>query len=165
MDSAFITLTGVFNPTALAFTPFDFNLWHPTFKRQDDPGHDVGPSGTATTQHQTQGFPAHGRTNSTANMSMYFGFEPWVEADPGPGYRTSSYQQFDGAVAGANALCLNGLPTGNADLLPSGGQMGLLGLDSDIRQRELCQYGDAGRQRRRATLRTATTCRAAPMAR
>jgi hypothetical protein len=74
-DSAFITLNGVFNATGLAFSPFDFNLWHPTFKRQNDPGHDVGQSGTTTTQHQTQGYPANGRTNS-ARASLYFGFGP-----------------------------------------------------------------------------------------
>src|SRR5205823_4169464 len=32
-----------FSPiTGLAFSPFDFNLWHPTFQRQNDPGHDLG---------------------------------------------------------------------------------------------------------------------------
>src|SRR5205814_2138875 len=56
--------------TGLAFSPLDFNLWHPTDSRGGDPGHQ--PALTSATPDLNSD-----RTNVTANAntSFYFGFE------------------------------------------------------------------------------------------
>src|SRR5207248_5644403 len=56
--------------TGLAFSPLDFNLWHPTDSRGGDPGHQPAITGATPDQNS-------GRTNVTANAntSFYFGFE------------------------------------------------------------------------------------------
>lgn len=105
--------------TGLAFSPFDFNLWHPTYQRQNDPGHDIGPSPTATTRDTTSAFPASGRTQDI-NESFYFGFEQFNNQ---PGVTTDSYQTYLGP--------LPFLGTGNANLPDNTGQLGeLLGNDN-----------------------------------
>src|SRR5205814_6436102 len=102
--------------TGLAFSPFDFNLWHPTFLRQNDPGHSMGdPSGLETTRNETLGFPASGRGQDIQNASFYFGFEPWKTI---PGYTSSSYEPY-GFVGSS-------LPTDNANLLLNNGQFGMI---------------------------------------
>jgi hypothetical protein len=127
--------------TGLAFSPYDFNLWHPTFQRQFDSGHSMGgPSGLATSQSETLDFPAGGRQQDRQNASFYFGFEPWTPTN-NPGYANSDYQIY-GFASGSP------LPTGNADLLLNNGQFGLIDAPapvapnffaptSDQRQREL----------------------------
>ena len=51
---------GAPNPiTGLALSPYDFNLWHPTYQRQNDPGHNMGdPSGLNTSLDKTLADPA-----------------------------------------------------------------------------------------------------------
>src|SRR4029079_4470960 len=56
--------------TGLAFSPLDFNLWHPTNSRGGDDGHQNAPTGATPDLN-------FGRTNVPANnnTSFYFGFE------------------------------------------------------------------------------------------
>ncbi|HEY2414173.1 MAG TPA: choice-of-anchor L domain-containing protein, partial [Pirellulaceae bacterium] len=121
-------LTGAFlqgGATGIAFSPFDFNLWHPTFSRQGDTGHDAGgQDGLATTRDATLTDPASGRQQDSTNMSYYFGFEPFQTA---PGPTSNSYQTY---TAGGSPF----LGTGNDNLLPNSGQLGLL---SATKQHEL----------------------------
>ena len=75
--------------TGLAFSPLDFNLWHPTFRRNADTDHDIGPSPTLNSA----------RTNAVNNMSFYFGYEQF-QNNPGPGSDSYlTYAGFDNLVA------------------------------------------------------------------
>jgi hypothetical protein len=110
--------------TGLAFSPFDFNLWHPTFRRQGDDGHSAGdPDGLNTTRDTTLSDPASGRMQDSTNMSYYFGWEPFQTT---PGRTTDSYQTY----AGSGPF----LGTGNVNLPSNLGQLGML---SATKQHEL----------------------------
>ena len=79
-------LTGV---TGLAFSPLDFNLWHPTTEREDDPGHGINQpfdfsrrptSGPTTRSLRTMDetgstVQTKARTENRGGYSLYFGFE------------------------------------------------------------------------------------------
>lgn len=62
-DSFLIQVPGLNNPTGLAFSPLDFNLWHPTTRRNSDPGHGIN------TAYDNS------RTSTAGNNSFYFGLE------------------------------------------------------------------------------------------
>ncbi len=69
--------------TGLAFSPLDFNLWHPTLQRRADAGHGINPSfdlsrGPANVQRTINGRDV---TELEGGASFYFGLETWVE-DP-----------------------------------------------------------------------------------
>lgn len=127
-DSAVVSI-GIPNPTGIAFSPFDFNLWHPTFRRQDDPGHDVGPSPTNATTLFSLSQPASGRGSDSVNMSFYFGMEL-----ANPGLQTDSYQTY---TLSGNFVT----GTGDTQLQPHLGQYGQL---SSQRQRELTNTASNG---------------------
>jgi hypothetical protein len=109
--------------TGLAFSPFDFNLWHPSFNRQGDPDHGIGPSPTATTADNTLSYPNTGR-HQDDNLSFYFGFEQWQQ---NPGVTSDSYVTY-------------GAGSGNSQLPANGGQLGELQGGTNVgraSQREL----------------------------
>ena len=58
--------TGQAGATGLAFSPLDFNLWHPTETRGGDAGHGVNPSYDLT------------RGGADGEVSFYFGLEQFV---------------------------------------------------------------------------------------
>ena len=80
-DHMFVGETGI---TGLAFSPLDFNLWHPTFRRNNDSGHginntfdqtrtDVGGNDRDTFPNGLQ------QSESQGGASFYFGFEEWLQ--------------------------------------------------------------------------------------
>ncbi len=74
--------TGVAGAVGLAFSPMDFNLWHPTTKRGADDGHGINeaPDGT--------------REAVDGETSFHFGFEQWTQT-PGD----NAYLDYDGINA------------------------------------------------------------------
>ncbi len=84
-DQYFRTLTGANGATGLAFSPLDFNLWHPTNTRSADAGHGIN---TAYDNSRTPGAESRDiddeqgntRTQSEAigGTSFYFGLERYV---------------------------------------------------------------------------------------
>ncbi|MBX7072480.1 MAG: NF038122 family metalloprotease [Pirellulales bacterium] len=61
--------TGLGGATGLAFSPLDFNLWHPTTQKKDEAGHGINKA------------PDHSRDvtgpDYAGGASYYFGFENW----------------------------------------------------------------------------------------
>lgn len=86
-DSARLS-TGVGNPTGLAFSPIDFNLWHTTQRRGVEAGHGINRTDTALVDNSR--VPASEAVNyqlgsegfigseASGNASMYFGLETWA---------------------------------------------------------------------------------------
>ena len=93
--------TGVFALTGLAFSPLDFNLWHPTYRQQNTPGHDIGASPTLTTNIGIPASPTNPAiptlprrgNDPVGNKSFYFGLEPYSN---NPGANTSTYEVVPG---------------------------------------------------------------------
>ncbi|WP_198000954.1 Calx-beta domain-containing protein [Gimesia fumaroli] len=88
---------GVGGVTGLAFSPLDFNLWHPTFQRNDDSGHGINNTFDETRTDTDRSirtafptpvtFPAQfpnglAQTESQGGASFYFGFEEWSGTTP-----------------------------------------------------------------------------------
>jgi VCBS repeat-containing protein len=88
--------TGLSGLTGLAFGPVDFNLWHPTMRRRDDPGHGINPafdgsrSGGGRAELVINGYQSN---EAEGGASFYFGFEPWLEIDA-----LAEYIRYDGNV-------------------------------------------------------------------
>ncbi|TWT66373.1 dockerin type I domain-containing protein [Allorhodopirellula solitaria] len=85
-DEASTSITGMDGaPIGLAFSPLDFNLWHPTMQRANDAGHGINPApdnsrnslgddfnfddGITGTRQTSQG---------SGGASFYFGLEQWT---------------------------------------------------------------------------------------
>lgn len=117
------SVTGLSGVTGLTFTPFDFNLWHPTFRRSADTGHGIDPAPLGTSRDSTLSYPSIGR-HQDDNMSFQFGYEQWVN---NPGVVSSTYQTYAGASTFAGG-------TGNVDVPANTGQLGEI---SATRKREL----------------------------
>ena len=83
--------------TGLAFSPLDFNLWHPTQRRGD------APNDTATAADPGHGInrtPDNARTQQSKDVtiggvSMYFGLEEYSN-DPGNGYHEFNANSVNG---------------------------------------------------------------------
>lgn len=79
---------GASGVTGLAFSPLDFNLWHPTFQRNSDAGHGINntfdQTRTDTGGNNRDSYP-EGREHSEqqGGASFYFGFEDWVDNNNG----------------------------------------------------------------------------------
>lgn len=78
--SIYVGATGI---TGLAFSPLDFNLWHPTFRQNNEAGHginntfdqtrtDAGGNGRDTFPNGLQ------HSEQQGGASFYFGFEEWL---------------------------------------------------------------------------------------
>lgn len=73
--------TGLSGATGLAFSPLDFNLWHPTENRGGEAGHGVN---AAPDNSRDGGFNVSvngrpGTNQSQGGASFYFGLEQWQE--------------------------------------------------------------------------------------
>jgi hypothetical protein len=121
--------TGAFLPDGLAFSPLDFNLWHPTELRGQgaDPGHGVNGDDVGT----RTGAPDNSRdatvisgsdtldsrlvTQSQGGLSLYFGFEEFANiSGPDPENRYVTYEDFSsqlGVVDSGFQLDLTSNPT------------------------------------------------------
>jgi len=75
---------GTGNVSGLAFSPLDFNLWHPTFKQNTEAGHGVNntPDLTRTdvggNEILVENDDRRRQTEGQGGVSFYFGFEEWV---------------------------------------------------------------------------------------
>ena len=82
--------------TGLAFSPVDFNLWHPTLMRDNDPGHGVTtafdnsrtPANESYTVSDSGPGPDRTRNEAEGGASLFFGLEDFVQ---NPGGGTDSY--------------------------------------------------------------------------
>ncbi|MCC9658214.1 tandem-95 repeat protein [Rhodopirellula halodulae] len=135
----------------VAFSPSDFNLWHPTMRRGSDAGHGVNqaPDGSRsgnTTRHAIPGDLATGDddpTEANGGASWYFGLETW---DSTPANGSNKYlnpagdnnqfgiTQVQHADLSSNPLLNNSydLPGGARGLLDSG-TFDLSGVSSEDR--------------------------------
>ncbi len=91
--------------SGIAFSPLDYNLWHPTLQRRDDAGHGIN---TAFDNSRTPGAvprAINGRntTEGEGGASFYFGLEQW---QPNPG-NADAYYQYNGGSSGQLGV-LNG---------------------------------------------------------
>ncbi|MEZ6132565.1 MAG: hypothetical protein R3C59_28195 [Planctomycetaceae bacterium] len=82
--------SSLLNPTGLAFSPLDFNLWHPTTRRGNDAGHGINelfdgsrvPSAEPVTLSDSFGHN-YDTFQSQGGASFYFGLEQYA-ANGGP---------------------------------------------------------------------------------
>ncbi|NLS92909.1 MAG: S8 family serine peptidase, partial [Planctomycetaceae bacterium] len=87
-SSVTVTSTDAININGLAFSPLDFNLWHPTANRQDDPGHGVAQS----QDHSRDRNQSHSIAGVSSNRqqsggaSYYFGLEEYNAANSNGNY-------------------------------------------------------------------------------
>tara|TARA_R110002111_G_scaffold256979_3_gene324753 strand:- start:89044 stop:104352 length:15309 start_codon:yes stop_codon:yes gene_type:complete len=81
-DHMYVGATGV---TGLAFSPLDFNLWHPTFKQNSESGHGINNTFDQTrtdvggNRHDISGSDTRSQSEQQGGASFYFGFEEWVQ--------------------------------------------------------------------------------------
>ncbi|HID21954.1 MAG TPA: hypothetical protein EYP14_06090, partial [Planctomycetaceae bacterium] len=90
-DSSVID-TGVAGATGLAFSPLDFNLWHPTTRRGADEGHGVNapfdlsrtPGAESVTYSDEHEGHEYSSDQGQGGVSFYFGLEEYVDDDINP---------------------------------------------------------------------------------
>lgn len=96
--------TNISGATGLAFSPVDFNLWHPTERRSSDTGHGINTtSGLAATPSVDNsrvpsaetvtakfGNESLNSSQSAGGASMYFGLEPYASGVSGNYYEYNS---------------------------------------------------------------------------
>ncbi|EGF28938.1 tandem-95 repeat protein [Rhodopirellula baltica] len=135
----------------VAFSPSDFNLWHPTMRRGSDAGHGVNeaPDGSRsgnTTRHAIPGDLATGDDNPTeanGGASWYFGLETWDSSpangsnkylNPAGGNNQFGITEVQHADLSSNPALNNSydLPGGARGLLDSG-TFDLTGVSSEDR--------------------------------
>ncbi len=65
----------------IAFSPLDFNLWHPTMKRATDAGHGIenAPDGSRDPADVNLNIANRTTTQAAGGASLHFGFEQWLE--------------------------------------------------------------------------------------
>ncbi|MCA9092408.1 MAG: choice-of-anchor L domain-containing protein, partial [Planctomycetaceae bacterium] len=71
--------TGLSGAVGLAFSPLDFNLWHPTMTRSSDAGHGIN-SAPDNSRNGNLDLSINGRTSNerSGGASFYFGLESWA---------------------------------------------------------------------------------------
>ncbi|HUP79475.1 MAG TPA: hypothetical protein VM260_13065, partial [Pirellula sp.] len=118
-------------PVGLAFSPLDFNLWHPTMQRRADTGHGINTpfdnSRTPNVFTQVLGSNTDLRANNQGEggASFYFGLEPFV-ATPTNAYITYGQNSQFGILNSTIHQDLSANPVlGNNYNLP-GGALGSL---------------------------------------
>ena len=138
--------TGINNPTGLAFSPLDFNLWHPTTERgaADEPGHGINApydlSRTPSAEDRTHSDGNSTSTNSAYNqnegqggVSFYFGLEDYVDNNNNPYLNYESNRTQLGILQNDFQRDLtSGLIGGNYDL-PGGAYGSLITDPFDLR--------------------------------
>ncbi len=86
--------TGLGGVTGVTFSAVDFNLWHPTMRRRDDPGHGINASFDQSRPNPNQhrlNVLGYQTTEAEGGASFYFGLEPWQEVD-----QLNEYIRYDG---------------------------------------------------------------------
>ncbi|MGB4712244.1 MAG: hypothetical protein WBH28_27545, partial [Fuerstiella sp.] len=94
--------TGVTGGTGLAFSPLDFNLWHPTERQATEAGHGINSTfdntRTPTAEGRTdaagltdgQGHTNYNQSEAQGGTSLYFGLEQYVDNNTNPYYNYES---------------------------------------------------------------------------
>ncbi|MFM7206468.1 MAG: hypothetical protein ACKO4T_07365, partial [Planctomycetaceae bacterium] len=123
---------GFFSPkmgaglTGIAFSPLDFNLWHPTTARGADAGHGVpavtdGSRKTTSTITVVDGAGnSRSQTQGAGGVSMYFGLEEYVSSGVTPYLNDAAARTQHGLMTNAVHEDL----TAGAAIGSSGGQLG-----------------------------------------
>jgi VCBS repeat-containing protein len=116
--------------TGLAFSPLDFNLWHPTMRRGDDPGHGINPTfDNSRTVDFNRTINGRSTSEQSGGASFYFGLEQWVD-DPTNAYFTYGPNAQYGILSAARHQDLTSTAEiGNNYNLP-GGALGSLTTNS-----------------------------------
>jgi len=93
------------NAPGIAFSPLDFNLWHPTLRQRDQAGHGINATFDNSRTPGAAGHSINGRATSEAEggASFYFGLEQWQQ-NPGS---ANGYFQLNGGTSGQLGV-LNG---------------------------------------------------------
>lgn len=96
-----IQVTGLgSNAIGLAFSPLDFNLWHPTMKRSGDVGHGINaapddsrtPGAVSLSILDPGSGPDRDSSQASGGASFHFGFEQWVQT---PTSGSASYLTYE----------------------------------------------------------------------
>ena len=95
VDSNFLN-TSIGGVTGLAFSPIDFNLWHPTMQRSGDQGHGVNIAPDGTRSNFDVNINGRDSSQASGGASMYFGLEEWVDNPIG------NYFTYEGVNGTAN---------------------------------------------------------------
>jgi len=94
-DSFLVTVPGLNGVNGLAFSPLDFNLWHPTTRRGavDVAGHGINPAydNSRTPSNESRdiddgqaGTPTDTQSEAEGGVSFYFGLEQYVDDNNNP---------------------------------------------------------------------------------
>jgi hypothetical protein len=116
-DSDTLTIQGGAGKTGLAFSPVDYNLWHPTELRGTDAGHGINtttgttanpsvdnsrsPSKESTSGVQFGSESTNGTTEANGGASMYFGIEDYNPNSSTNYFNYQSGGQY-GVISGAS---------------------------------------------------------------
>lgn len=128
-NSSVLTIPGASGATGLAFSPIDYNLWHPTEFHGDDAGHGINQAPDKSRLPGTEDVSIPGRllnTESAGGTSFYFGLEEWTNSPAtSRTYYTYSTNGQLGELApnGVNTqrdLTASGLAIGNNYNVPGG---------------------------------------------
>ncbi|MCC9601167.1 tandem-95 repeat protein [Stieleria sp. JC731] len=137
-------------PVGIAFSPLDFNLWHPTTRRSGDAGHGINPSADDTRTPADAGRTYDTSGNSVRNFdeidggaSWQFGFEYWQQNDGGDAEQYLRYSPGVNAQYGiltteyhsdlsSNPAIVNGGTEVGSYNLPGGGMGSLMTNSFDL---------------------------------
>lgn len=99
------------NTTGLAFTCFDFNLWHPTMARKNDAGHGVADTFDNTRSNGDAPYPVNinyrPSSEGSGGASFYFGIEEWVASPFNTGTNDCYYPYDPDGSSYADPLTFN----------------------------------------------------------
>ncbi|MFV2065422.1 MAG: hypothetical protein ACC645_00470, partial [Pirellulales bacterium] len=104
-DNYVVRIPGSF--TGLAFSPIDYNLWHPTMRRDSFPGHGINTafddSRDVNSNSQTIAapFPTWSQPEENGGASFYFGIEQYdnvARSTTGSAQDTGNYLRYDTSV-------------------------------------------------------------------
>ena len=137
-----VNVGGVFGsgarPVGLAFSPLDFNLWHPTMKRGADAGHGVNPAPDDSRNPSDESIsifsPGSGVVRRTdegqGGLSFHFGFEQWSQTEDADSLNYLRYTPGVNAQLGIRTTAQHADLSSNPDIVGTynfpGGAMGSL---------------------------------------
>ena len=84
-----------FGTRGLAFSPLDFNLWHPTLRRRNDNGHGINAAIDNSRPDNARVINGRNTGEFEGGASFYFGLEQWQQ-DPS----NNGYFQYNGGNSG-----------------------------------------------------------------
>lgn len=111
-DATFVTIGGS-NGQGLAFSPLDFNLWHPTLRRRADQGHGVNTAPDNSRAPGAEAQPINSRVTAEGEggASLYFGLEQF-QNNPTTADGYFRYNGGEGQLGVLDAILQRELTTG-----------------------------------------------------